>query len=103
MGMSLMAIQHLVAVGRYRYSQKVRTLIEDGWFDEVDLVSCILSATRIHKRERDEFRQGRDNLKYVILGRDTYGRSFYTAGKILTGSQGQVYFFITAHQADAAS
>jgi hypothetical protein len=100
--MSLTAIQHLVATGRYRYSQKVRTLIEDGWFDEGDLVSCVLSATRIHKRARDESQQSRDKLKYVTIGRDTYGRPFYTAGKILTGSQGQVYFFITAHQADAA-
>ena len=100
--MSLTAIQHLVATGRYRYSQKVRLLIEDGWFDEEDLVSCVLSATRIYKRARDEFQQSRDKLKHVILGRDTYGRPFYTAGKILTGSQGQVYFFITAHQADDA-
>lgn len=100
--MSLRAIQHLVATGRYRYSQKVRTLMEEGWFDEDDLVSCVLSAARIHKRAQDEFQQSRDNLKYVLIGRDTYGRPFYTAGKILTGSQGQIYFFITAHQADAA-
>ena len=100
--MNLVAIQHLVATGRYRYSQKVRSLIEDGWFDEKDLVFCVLSATRIHKRVRDELQQSRDKLKYIIIGRDTYGRPFYTAGKILTGSQGQVYFFITAHQADAA-
>ncbi len=98
--MSLGAIQHAVAAGRYRYSQKVRELIEEGWFDEADLEACIRSATRIHKRARDEFRQSPDKLKYVILGRDTYGRPFYTAGKILTGAQGQVYFFITAHQAD---
>jgi hypothetical protein len=91
-----------VATGRYRYSQKVRALIEEGWFDEEDLVSCVLSAIRIHKRARDEFHHSRDKLKYVIIGRDTYGRPFYTAGKILTGSQGQIYFFITAHQADAA-
>jgi len=99
--MRLQAIQHLVAAGQYRYSQKVRTLIEEGWFEEADLEACICSATRIHKRVRDEFRQSRDTLKYVILGRDTYGRSFYTAGKIFTGAQGQIYFFITAHQADS--
>jgi len=100
--MSLAAIKRLVATGRYRYSHKVRVLIEDGWFDEADLVHCVLSASRIYRKERDELRQSRDNLKYVIVGRDTHGRPFYTAGKILSGTQGQIYFYITAHQADAA-
>jgi hypothetical protein len=100
--MSLTTIQRLVAAGRYRYSSKVRALIEEGWFDEADLVCCVLSASRIHKKERDELRQSRGNLKYVIVGRDTHGRPFYTAGKILSGARGQLYFYITAHQADAA-
>jgi len=97
--MSLVAIQHLVASGRYRYSQEVRTLIEDGWFDEEDWSPGFV-ATRIHKRARDEFQQvvPRIMTKYVIIG-EIRMAPFYTAGKILTGSQGQIYFFITAHQA----
>jgi hypothetical protein len=101
--MTLAAIKQLVARGRYRYSQKVRAFIAEGFFDEEDLVHCILSANRIHKRERDELRQARDGMKYVIVGRDTHGRPFYTVGKVLPGPQGRFYFYITAHQADEES
>lgn len=97
--MTLEEIKQLVAQRRYRYSRKVRDLIEEGFFDEEDLVHCILSATKIHKRERDELGQAVHGMKYVILGRDTHGRLFYTAGKVIQGSKGQFYFYITAHQA----
>ncbi len=50
--MTLGRIKQLVARGRYRYSRKVRDFIEEGFFDEEDLEHCILSATRIHKKER---------------------------------------------------
>lgn len=50
--------------------------------------------------ERDEFGQAVHRMKYVILGRDTHGRPFYTVGKVLRGPSGQFYFYITAHQAD---
>lgn len=95
--MTLGEIQQLVARRRYRYSRKVRDFIEDGYFDEEDLVHCILSATTIHKRERDELGQAVHRMKYVILGRDTHGRPFYTVGKVLRGSTGQFYFYLTAH------
>jgi len=39
-------------------------------------------------------------MKYVILGRDTHGRPFYTVGKILQDAEDRFYFYITAHQAD---
>jgi len=99
--MTLGEIQQLVARRRYRYSRKVRDFIEDGYFDEEDLVHCILSAASIHKRERDELGQAVHRMKYVILGRDTHGRPFYTVGKVLRGPTGQFYFYLTAHQADA--
>ena len=86
--MTLGEIQQLVARRRYRYSRKVRDFIEDCYFDEEDLVHCILSATTIHKRERDELGQAVHQMKYVILGRDTHGRPFYTVGKVLRGSTG---------------
>jgi hypothetical protein len=98
--MTLAEIKQLVAQRRYHYSRKVRGFIEEGFFDEVDLVHCILSATRIHKRERDELGQAVHGMKYVILGRDTHGRPFYTVGKGIAGAGGQLYFYITAHQAD---
>jgi hypothetical protein len=99
--MTLREIQQLVARRRYRYSRKVRDFIEDGYFDEEDLVHCILSATNIHKRERDELRQDVHGMKYVILGRDTHGRPFYTVGKVIQGPTSRLYFYLTAHQADA--
>ena len=98
--MTLGEIQQLVARRRYRYSRKVRDFIEDGYFGEEDLVHCILSATTIHKRERDEFGQAVHRMKYVILGRDTHGRPFYTVGKVLRGHTGRFYFYLTGHQAD---
>jgi hypothetical protein len=97
---TLEEIKQLVAQRRYRYSQKVRDFIEEGFFDEIDLVRCVLSATKIHKRERDELGQAVHGMKYVILGRDMHGRPFYTVGKGISGPRGQFYFYITAHQAD---
>lgn len=98
--MTLADIKQLVAQGRYRYSRKVQDFIEDGFFDVEDVVHCILSAAKIYKQERDELRQAVHGMKYVILGRDTHGRPFYTVGKVLQRPEGQFYFYITAHQAD---
>ena len=95
--MTLAEIKQLVAEGRYRYSSKVRVLVEESFFDEEDLVHCILSASRIHKRERDELKQAYQGMKYVIMGRDTHGQPFYTVGKVLSAPQGRLYFYITAH------
>jgi hypothetical protein len=98
--MTLEEIKQLVARRRYQYSRKVRDFIEDGFFDEEDLVHCILSATRIHKSERDELGHAIHGMKYVILGRDIHGRPFYTVGKGIQAPRGRLYFYITAHQAD---
>jgi hypothetical protein len=98
--MTLDEIKQLVARAQYRYSQKVRGFIEDGYFDEEDLMHCILSATGIHKTQRDEFKQAVHGMKFVILGRDTHGRPFYTVGKVIRGPAGRFYFYITAHQSD---
>jgi len=98
--MTLEEIQRLVAQGRYQYSRKVRDFIEEGFFDVEDLVHSILSATEVHKKERDELRQAVHEMKYVILGKDTHGQPFYTAGKVLQNPKGYFYFYITAHQAD---
>ena len=98
--MTLEDIKLLVAQGQYRYSEKVREAIEEGFFEEEDLVHCILSATRIHKKEKDELRQAIHGMKYVILGRDAHGRPFYTVGKVVQGAKGKLYFYISAHQAE---
>ncbi len=98
--MTLEEIKNLVAQGRYRYSRKVRELIEDGFFDEEDLVHCILTAANVHKKERDELGEAIHGMKQVIVGRDRYGRPFYTVGKVVTGPEGRLYFYITAHQLD---
>jgi hypothetical protein len=98
--MTLEEIQLLILKGRYNYSDKVRTFIEEGWYSEEDLEHCISAATKIYKVERDELKTAVDGKKYVILGNDTYGCLFYTCGKILKDEEGKLYFFITAHKAD---
>ena len=98
--MTLEDIKLLVAQRLYRYSEKVREAIEEGFFDEEDLVHCILSATKIHKKEKDELGQAVHGMKYVILGRDTHGHPFYTVGKVIQGAGGKLYYYISAHQAD---
>ncbi len=98
--MTLVEIKQLIAEGRYRFSGKVQSFIEEGFFDEEDLRHCILSASRIHKKERDEKRQDVHGMKYVIIGRDIHGRLFYTVGKVRSTENDRFYFYITAHQAD---
>ncbi len=98
--MTLEEIRLLVEEGLYHYSKKVRETIEEGFFDERDLESCILTAARIQKKEKDELGQAVHGMKYVILGRDTHGRPFYTVGKVMQGAEGKLYYYISAHQAD---
>lgn len=98
--MNLDDIKALIAKRQYEVSQKVQELLEQEYFDKQDLKNCILTATRIHKRQRDERRAAVDGMKYVIIGLDTHGRRFYTTGKIIKDHLGRLYFFITAHQAE---
>jgi hypothetical protein len=98
--MTLGQIKDLVARDQYRLARKVREAIEEGFFDDEDLVHSILSATKIHKEERDELGEALHGMKYVILGRDTHGCLFYTVGKVIPEPDRRFYFFITAHQAD---
>lgn len=101
--MTLEEIKQLVATGRYRFSRKVTDLLTEGYYELEDLVHCILSATEIYKRERDERRESVHGMKYTILGRDTCGLRFYTVGKVVKARDGRYYFFITAHAADEES
>lgn len=98
--MDFKQIQRLVARGEYELSAKVYSLVEDGLFDEADLVECVTTAPGVYKRERDEKGGSVDGLKYVIIGTDTRGRPFYTAGKVARDAMGQFYFYITAHAAN---
>jgi len=98
--MTLEEIKHLVVTGNYDYSAKVRGLMEDGWYSEEDLETCVCSATGIYKKERDELGTALDGFKYVILGKDTHGCLFYTCGKGKKDDKGKLYFFITARKAD---
>lgn len=97
--MTLKEIKILVAKKLYRYSRKVQDTIEEGFFDLEDLEHCILSATRIQKKEKDELKEAVHGMKYVILGKDTHGRPFYTVGKVIK-REGKLYFFISAHTED---
>ncbi len=98
--MDLEEIKLLVSQEDYDYSSKVRGFIEDGWYEEEDLEHCICHAERIYKKENDELKTAVDGKKYVIVGKDRNGRSFYTVGKILKDDKDKFYFFITAHEAD---
>lgn len=97
--MDLHQIKRIIAAGRYHPSAKVDALLEHGEFDLEDLETAILSAARIHKRERDEKRSSVDGYKYTIIGRDRAGLPFYTCGKVRQDHFGNFYFFITAHHA----
>lgn len=101
--MTLEEIKRLVAAGQYRFSGKVLEHLTEGHYDLEDLVHCILSAIEISKTERDERRESVHGMKYTILGHDTCGLTFYTVGKVVKGSDGRYYFFITAHAADEDS
>ncbi len=98
--MDLEDIKSFVLETDYQYSAKIRGNIEDGWYGEEDLECCICHAEKIYKKEKDELKTAVDGKKYVIKGKDTHGRSFYTVGKILKDDNGKFYFFITAHEAD---
>lgn len=95
-------IKGLVADGAFHFSNKVRTLLEDGWFRLEDVQHCIMSANGIQKTEVDEVGKAVDGRKYTILGPDTEGYQFYTCGKIIAGGNDErLYFFVTAHEDDA--
>jgi hypothetical protein len=95
----LRIIKALVCEGRYQYSNKIQSYLEEGDFDLEDLERCVMSARDIQKVEPDELATSIDGCKYTILGLDTNGVSFYTCGKILrVPDDGKLYFFITAHE-----
>ena len=98
--MKFYQIQRLVTQGEYELSHKVYILVEEGLFDEADLVECVMTAPGICKKERDEKGGSVDGLKYVNIGTDTRGRPFYTVGKVARDATGKFYFYITAHAAD---
>jgi hypothetical protein len=92
-------IRRLVANGCYDYSQKVEDAMNEGRFDLEDLEHCIATG-KVVKTNRDELKASVDNKVHVIIGRDTRGRRFYAAGKILRSpKQGLIFFFVTAYPA----
>jgi hypothetical protein len=80
------------------FSGKVWRMIEEDDYTQEDLKECVRTG-RVHKRERDRYREAVDGNVYTIIGRDTRGRLFYTVGKIMSDDEGRYYFFITAHEA----
>jgi hypothetical protein len=97
-------IQELVAADTeesptVEYSRKVLDFIDAGDFDDDDLKECVRTG-RVHKRERDAYKEAVDGNVYTVIGRDTRGRRFYTVGKIMKDKDGRYYFFITAHEAE---
>ena len=98
--MDLKQIKALIEATSYATSDHVDEGLDAGYFDLEDIEQAILSAGRIHKRERDERRESVDGYKYTIIGRNRAGNAFYTCGKVKRDYQGRYYFLITAHKAD---
>ena len=89
-------IRQLIRSGDYDYTEKVRELMEEGWFDEEDIERCIETG-EVCKKQKDEMKNSVGCKKYTILGRDCAGASFYCAGKIVRGEEGKLFLVITAH------
>ena len=89
-------IRQLVGSGDYDYTEKVRELIEDGWFCEEDIERCVETG-ELCKKQKDEMGNSVDSKKYTILGRDCAGAKFYCACKIMKGEDGKLVLIITAH------
>ena len=68
MHMDLRGIKELIAQRRYHYSNKVRQAIEEGDFSLADIEHCILSATEIKKKERDERRVWESHVHVTRAG-----------------------------------
>jgi hypothetical protein len=85
-----------LAVG-FPYTEKVRELMEDGWFCEEDIERCIETGD-VCKKQKDEMGNAADGWKYTILGIDCSGAPFYCAGKIMRGEEGNFFLVITAHE-----
>jgi len=98
---ALEIIKCLVGEKDIQYSRKVENFIDEGCYTTEDLRACILAAVRIRKCEPDVLKISVDGRKCTILGRDTFGRPFYTCGKIvLDRNDERQYFILTAHEAD---
>lgn len=67
-----------------------------GLSDE-DVVS-IAETAEWWQTNKDEKRPGK--YKYEMIGRDTYGRRMYTAGKEMTLDGEEIWFIVTIHEAD---
>lgn len=90
-------IRELVRSGDYDFTEKVRQLIEEGWFDEADIERCIETGD-VRKKETDELETAIDGFKYTIYGFDCAGCRFYCVGKVLKGEDGRLFLVITAHE-----
>ena len=95
----LLLIRQLVASGLWTASAKVREFLDRSDYTDEDLECCVANG-RVHKRERDEYREAVDGSVYVIRGRAVAGHEFYAVGKILRDEEGLYFRFITAHRAE---
>jgi hypothetical protein len=92
----LRTIRNLVDADQYDWTEKVQMAMEGGWCEPEDLERCIATG-HITKVTKDRLGESVGNKVYTILGKDRAGCEFYTAGKIMKGDDGLLYFFITAH------
>lgn len=85
----------------YRLSSHVRRdYIDKDLCSIDDIKHCIRNANSIYSRAIDEMGTSVDNTIYTIIGENTFGTKFYTAGKFIKTEDGETYFFVTAHETE---
>jgi len=84
--------------GKYRLSRHASDYIDQNLSSRPDIEHCIRYAKTISGIEKDTKGVSVDGFKYTIKGASRCGTAFYTTGLIIESEDGEIYFFITAHE-----
>lgn len=99
----LVRIKRAVLAGRYAFSEKARTEMQEAGLTELDVVESIANAVAIYKRIRSTSpdRKGQREYLYVIQSPNLVGLTIYTKGKLVReGDEPSYYFLISSKRAD---
>lgn len=89
-------IRKLVRHDLFQLTSHVYDKIATNYWEFDDVVESLLNGS-IQSAKKDELGDAVDGKKYTILGRDSYGESLETVGKIVRGDDGREYLVITAY------
>lgn len=99
----LVRIKRAVFAGRYAFSEKARTEMQEAGLTELDVVESIANAVAIYKRIRSTSpdRKHRREYLYVIQSPNLAGSIIYTKGKLVREEdEPRYYFLISSKRAD---